>query len=137
MSPVEIYRAASTGGAPVPLTHLNDQTLNDYQLTSLEEFWVDGADGAKVQSFVVKPPNFNPARKYPVLMLIHGGPQGYLGTRLDVPLERAGLRRGGLRGGDAESARVDGLRPEVHRRDQRRLGRARRSTTSWRWPTTS
>jgi dipeptidyl aminopeptidase/acylaminoacyl peptidase len=77
--PVEIYRAASTGGAPVPLTHLNDQTLSQYQLTALEEFWVDGADGAKVQSFLVRPADFNPARKYPVLMLIHGGPQGYWG----------------------------------------------------------
>jgi dipeptidyl aminopeptidase/acylaminoacyl peptidase len=79
MAPTEIYRAASTGGAPVALTHLNDGTLNDYQLTTPEEFWVDGANGAKVQSFVVKPPNFNPSRKYPVLMLIHGGPQGFWG----------------------------------------------------------
>ncbi len=79
MAPVEIYRAASTGGAPVALTHLNDQALNDYQLTSLEEFWVDGANGAKVQSFVVKPPNFDRTRKYPVLMLLHGGPQGFWG----------------------------------------------------------
>ena len=79
VAPVEIYRAASTGGAPVALTHLNDQTLNDYQLTSLEEFWVDGANGAKVQSFVVKPPNFDRTKKYPVLMLLHGGPQGFWG----------------------------------------------------------
>jgi dipeptidyl aminopeptidase/acylaminoacyl peptidase len=78
-APVEIYRAASTGGAPVALTHLNDQTLNNYQLTPLEEFWVDGANGAKVQSFVVKPPNFDRTKKYPVLMLLHGGPQGFWG----------------------------------------------------------
>jgi dipeptidyl aminopeptidase/acylaminoacyl peptidase len=79
VSPVEIYRASSSGGAPVPLTRLNDSVLGEYQLTSLEEFYVDGAEGAKVQSFVVKPPNFNPAQKYPVLMLIHGGPQGFWG----------------------------------------------------------
>jgi dipeptidyl aminopeptidase/acylaminoacyl peptidase len=79
VEPVEIYRAASTGGAPVALTHLNDQTLNSHQLTPLEEFWVDGANGAKVQSFVVKPPNFDRTKKYPVLMLLHGGPQGFWG----------------------------------------------------------
>jgi dipeptidyl aminopeptidase/acylaminoacyl peptidase len=79
VSPVEIYRASSTGGAPVALTHLNDQTLNTYQLTPLEEFWVDGAEGARVQSFVVKPYGFQADRKYPVLMLIHGGPQGFWG----------------------------------------------------------
>jgi dipeptidyl aminopeptidase/acylaminoacyl peptidase len=79
VSPAEIYRAASSGGAPVALTHLNDQTLGAYQLTPLEEFWVDTADGARVQSFVVKPYGFTPSRKYPVLMLLHGGPQGNWG----------------------------------------------------------
>jgi dipeptidyl aminopeptidase/acylaminoacyl peptidase len=79
VSPIEIFRASSTGGVPVPLTHLNDQLLSDYQLQSLEEFWVDGAEGAKVQSFLVKPANFIPSRKYPVLMMIHGGPQGFWG----------------------------------------------------------
>jgi dipeptidyl aminopeptidase/acylaminoacyl peptidase len=79
ISPVEIFRASSTGGEPVPLTRLNDQTLADHQLTPLEEFWVDGAEGAKVHSFMIRPPNFTPGRKYPVLMLIHGGPQGFWG----------------------------------------------------------
>jgi dipeptidyl aminopeptidase/acylaminoacyl peptidase len=79
VSPVEIYRAASTGGAPVALTHLNDQTLNAYQTTPLEEFWVDAPDGSRIQSFAVKPYGFQAGRKYPVLMLIHGGPQGAWG----------------------------------------------------------
>ena len=79
VAPVEIYSASSTGGPTVALTHLNDQTLADHQMTPLEEFWVDGAEGAKVQSFMVRPPNFTPGRKYPVLMLIHGGPQGFWG----------------------------------------------------------
>jgi len=79
LSPVEIYRASSSGGAAVPLTHLNDQTLDDRQMTPLEEFWVNGADGARVHSFLIRPPNFTPGRKYPVLMLIHGGPQGFWG----------------------------------------------------------
>ena len=78
-SPVEIYRASSSGGAPTALTHLNDAVLNDYQLARLEEFWTDAADGARVQSFVVKPFGFQASRKYPVLMLIHGGPQGFWG----------------------------------------------------------
>jgi dipeptidyl aminopeptidase/acylaminoacyl peptidase len=79
ISPVEIFRASSSGGEPVPLTHLNDQTLAGHQLTQLEEFWVDGAEGAKVHSFMIRPPDFTPGRKYPVLMLIHGGPQGFWG----------------------------------------------------------
>jgi dipeptidyl aminopeptidase/acylaminoacyl peptidase len=78
-SPSEIYRASSAGGAPVALTHLNDSVLNTHQLTTLEEFWVDSPDGSRVQSFVVKPPNFQPDLKYPVILLIHGGPQGFWG----------------------------------------------------------
>jgi dipeptidyl aminopeptidase/acylaminoacyl peptidase len=77
--PVEICKAMSTGGAAIPLTHLNDDLLAQYQLTSLEDFWVTGAENTQVQSFIVKPPNFNPARKYPVIMLVHGGPQGEWG----------------------------------------------------------
>jgi dipeptidyl aminopeptidase/acylaminoacyl peptidase len=78
-SPVELYRAASTGGVAVALTHLNDQTLNAHQLTPLEEYWVDAPDGGRVQYFVVKPYGFRADAKYPVLMLIHGGPQGAWG----------------------------------------------------------
>ena len=77
--PAGIYRASSSGGVAQALTNLNDEALNSHQMTPLEEFWVDGADGVKVQSFVVKPYGFREGRKYPVLMLIHGGPQGAWG----------------------------------------------------------
>src|SRR5262249_1698856 len=79
VAPVEIFRASNSGGAPVPLTHLNDEILNSHTIQPLEEFWVDSTDGAKVQSFLVKPPNFVATRKYPVMMMIHGGPQGFWG----------------------------------------------------------
>jgi dipeptidyl aminopeptidase/acylaminoacyl peptidase len=78
-SPAEIYRASSAGGAPVALSHLDDAALDSHQLTPLEEFWVDSADGARVQSFVVKPPGFREGAKYPTILLIHGGPQGSWG----------------------------------------------------------
>jgi dipeptidyl aminopeptidase/acylaminoacyl peptidase len=78
-NPVEICKAVSTGGSVIPLTHLNDDLLNQYQLTALEDFWVTGAENTQVQSFIVKPPDFNAARKYPVILLIHGGPQGEWG----------------------------------------------------------
>ncbi len=74
--PAEIYKAVSKDRSGIPLTHLNDSILNGYQLTSLESISVDGAEGAKIESFIVKPPNFNPNTKYPVLIQIHGGPQG-------------------------------------------------------------
>jgi len=77
--PTEIYRATSSGGAGVPLTHLNDGMLSNAALTPLEEMYADSADKTRVHSFVVKPPDFSPTKKYPVLFLIHGGPQGSWG----------------------------------------------------------
>jgi dipeptidyl aminopeptidase/acylaminoacyl peptidase len=78
-APTEIYRASSSGGAPIALTHLNDTLLAQSALTPLEDFWVDAADKTRIQSFVVKPPNFQPNQKYPVMFLIHGGPEGSWG----------------------------------------------------------
>ena len=46
----------------IPLTHLNDASAGAHQLTPLEDFWVDGAENAQVQSFLVKPPGFQPDR---------------------------------------------------------------------------
>ncbi|MBV9300733.1 MAG: S9 family peptidase [Acidobacteriaceae bacterium] len=77
--PIEINKAMSKGGSGVPLTHLNDAVFDQYQLTPFETISVDGADGAKVESFVVKPPGFNASVKYPALFLIHGGPESEWG----------------------------------------------------------
>jgi dipeptidyl aminopeptidase/acylaminoacyl peptidase len=77
--PAEIFRASSSGGTPVPLTHLNDSLLAGAELTPLEEMWVESSDNTRVDSFLVKPPGFSESRKYPVLFLIHGGPQGAWG----------------------------------------------------------
>jgi len=78
-SPTEIYKAASSGGAPLALTKINEEFLATHELRKLEEFTVTGAEGAQVHSFLVKPPNFDEKKKYPVLFMIHGGPQGAWG----------------------------------------------------------
>src|SRR5258708_8423630 len=75
-APTELYRAASSGGTASALTHLNDELLSQYQLTPLEEFWVEGPQQAPAQSFIVNPPYFHSHKKYPVLLLIHAGPEG-------------------------------------------------------------
>jgi dipeptidyl aminopeptidase/acylaminoacyl peptidase len=61
------------------LSHLNDNVLAKVAMQPVESFWFAGAGGAKVQGFMVKPPNFNKDAKYPVKFLIHGGPQGQWG----------------------------------------------------------
>ncbi|HXM12661.1 MAG TPA: S9 family peptidase [Terriglobales bacterium] len=64
---------------PAQLTHLNDAVLSPVDMSPLESFWFEGAHGDKVQGFLVKPPNFDASKKYPVKFLIHGGPQGAWG----------------------------------------------------------
>src|SRR5512133_2619411 len=61
------------------LTHLNDAILSKIAMSPLESFWFTGALGDKVEGFLVRPPNFDAKKKYPVKFLIHGGPQGAWG----------------------------------------------------------
>ena len=61
------------------VTHLNLSLLSQLDLSHMESFWFSGALGTKVQGFLIKPPNFDPNKKYPLKFLIHGGPQGAWG----------------------------------------------------------
>ena len=61
------------------LTRSNDAVLSQVSMPPLEPFWFTGAHNDKVEGFLVKPPNFDPNKKYPVKFLIHGGPQGAWG----------------------------------------------------------
>ncbi len=67
------------GATETLLVHLNDRLLTEIETSDLVGYWFTGADGAKVEGFVVKPPNFDRNKKYPVKFLIHGGPQGAWG----------------------------------------------------------
>jgi dipeptidyl aminopeptidase/acylaminoacyl peptidase len=62
-----------------PLTDFNASLLSRIDMTPLEPFWFTGAHNDKVEGFLVKPPNFDASKKYPVKFLIHGGPQGAWG----------------------------------------------------------
>lgn len=61
------------------ITLLNDALLAQLDLPKMEPFWFVAADKTKVQGFLIKPPGFDPNKKYPVKFLIHGGPQGAWG----------------------------------------------------------
>ena len=76
--PVEIYAAdlGPSGAAGVrALTRHNEAFLNEVDVRPVESIWVPGALGAKVQVFIVKPHGFDPAKKYPLILNVHGGPQ--------------------------------------------------------------
>ena len=77
--PVELFRAHVSGTDRSALTNLNTQILDSHSLAPLEPMWVEASGGVKVESFVVKPPGFDPSKRFPLLVLIHGGPQSALG----------------------------------------------------------
>jgi dipeptidyl aminopeptidase/acylaminoacyl peptidase len=62
-----------------PLTHFNDSLLAQIDMSGIESFFFKAAHGDKVEGFLVRPPNFDASKKYPVKFLIHGGPQGAWG----------------------------------------------------------
>ena len=63
-----------------PVTHMNDALLSQIDMQPLESFTFKGANDEEVQGFMVKPPGFDPNKKYPLKFLIHGGPQGAWGN---------------------------------------------------------
>jgi len=70
-----------TQGAEIKqLTSVNEDILADVKLGQVEEIWYDSVGGMKIQGWVVKPPDFDPAKKYPMMLSIHGGPHGMYGV---------------------------------------------------------
>ncbi|MGH7719836.1 MAG: S9 family peptidase, partial [Gemmatimonadaceae bacterium] len=59
---------------PRQLTAVNEDILTGIRLGDAEEIWYTSADGFRVQGWVIKPPDFDPRRKYPLMLSIHGGP---------------------------------------------------------------
>ncbi len=78
-APNEVYKLQLAGKKSEQLSHMNDQVLANIAMQPIEPFWFAGAGGTKVQGFLLKPPNFDKEKKYPVKFLIHGGPEGQWG----------------------------------------------------------
>ena len=56
------------------LVDVNDDVLAGVTLAGVEEIWYTSKDGLKVQGWLMKPANFDPGKKYPLVLWIHGGP---------------------------------------------------------------
>ena len=79
----DLYWLEGTSGTPKQLTHLNDELFSKLNLTEPEEVWYTSFDGKKVQTWVQKPPDFDPNKKYPLILNIHGGPHSAYGFIFD------------------------------------------------------
>ena len=77
--PAEVFTASLDGARAAgvqQLTHLNDALVAQLALHPAEDFWFRGAGGDSVHGFILKPPQYREGQRYPVVLLIHGGPQG-------------------------------------------------------------
>jgi dipeptidyl aminopeptidase/acylaminoacyl peptidase len=73
--PGELFVGNGEGSGLKQLTHANDAILANVEMNAPETFWFEGAEGTKVQAMLIKPPGFLPTKKYPMLVVLHGGPQ--------------------------------------------------------------
>jgi dipeptidyl aminopeptidase/acylaminoacyl peptidase len=72
--PGTLVRVDVGGGVLEPLFHTNRDALADIQLGEVEEIWYRSFDDWNIQGWIVKPPDFDPSRRYPLILVIHGGP---------------------------------------------------------------
>ncbi|MDP2876478.1 MAG: S9 family peptidase, partial [Holophaga sp.] len=73
--PVEIWRYGFEKKDLKRLTAINQAVADEVDIRPSEELWVKGANGTPVHVFVVKPHGFDPSKKYPLIINVHGGPQ--------------------------------------------------------------
>ena len=73
------------GGKPRVLTSINSDLLDDRKLGEVEEIWYESSkDKRKIHGWIIKPPDFDPSRKYPLILEIHGGPFANYGPWFDL-----------------------------------------------------
>lgn len=79
LRPRELGMVDFATGELTPVTDINGDIYKDLQLPKIEERWVEATDGKKIHCWVIYPPNFNPNKKWPLLLYCQGGPQGQIG----------------------------------------------------------
>jgi dipeptidyl aminopeptidase/acylaminoacyl peptidase len=80
-SPVELYSVRPDGGDVRTLTRINEEKIASARMGEPEQFQFKGWNDETVYTYVVRPVDFDAAKKYPVAFLIHGGPQGSFGNQ--------------------------------------------------------
>jgi dipeptidyl aminopeptidase/acylaminoacyl peptidase len=73
--PAELYSVNPSGSNLKKITRANDELFASLEIPAPESIWFKGAGGANVQSWIFKPPKMEKGAKYPLVYLVHGGPQ--------------------------------------------------------------
>src|SRR5215471_8236541 len=79
----DLFVVDNSKAPPRQITHMNDKLFSQLNLTPPEELWYTSFDGKRIEAWVQKPPDFNPAKKYPLILDIHGGPHTAYGYIFD------------------------------------------------------
>jgi len=74
--PGDVVAFSTSGGSVAQLTNVNDDVLVGVTLGDVEEIWYKSVDDYDIQAWIVKPPDFDPNKRYPMMLSIHGGPHG-------------------------------------------------------------
>ncbi|WP_293851771.1 alpha/beta hydrolase family protein [Steroidobacter sp.] len=74
VSPNEIVRIDPTRGTHLALTRFSTDKVAALDMEPVEHFWFESKRGARIHNMIVRPPNFDATKKYPLLVLMHGGP---------------------------------------------------------------
>jgi dipeptidyl aminopeptidase/acylaminoacyl peptidase len=86
--PGDVVRFSLRRPQPITrLTNVNADVLAGIRLGTLEEVWYTSTGGARVQGWIVKPPGFDPAKKYPLILEIHGGPHAMYNVAFSYQLQ--------------------------------------------------
>ncbi len=79
--PAEVFSIDTGGRNLKQLTRVNNDVLDNVQFGEIENVTYKGANDAEIQMFIVYPPGFDPSEKYPLVLMIHGGPHGIFGDQ--------------------------------------------------------
>lgn len=73
--PSELWRYDLGTKKLTRLTHFTDDITSELTMHRATDFWFPGFNGDSIHGLLTKPPDFDPSKKYPLVLLIHGGPQ--------------------------------------------------------------
>ena len=75
IAPAEVFTSQSDGSSARQISQHNAARLASIDMNPPEPFWYEGAGGTRIEGLLIRPPRFDASKKYPLLLLIHGGPQ--------------------------------------------------------------
>lgn len=85
--PAEIFITDSSQTAGIKITSENQKLLDQCRLQQAEEFWFDSFDETPVQGWIIRPSIFDPSKRYPLILIIHGGPHNMYGYNFDAAMQ--------------------------------------------------